>query len=73
MVDYLDDNLFESNFKVLQMLYYNKIDLSEGINPAKINNSEECVVCHYWYFNHGFKFQNFVCNGAMIWWCCVLI
>ena len=46
MVNYLDDNLFESNFKVLQMLYYNKIDLSEGINPAKINNSEECVVCH---------------------------
>ena len=22
------------------------------------------MVCHYWFFNHGFKFQNFVCNGC---------
>ena len=20
--------------------------------------------CHYWYFNHEFKFQNSVCNGC---------
>ena len=31
------------------------------------------VVCHFWYFNHGFKFQIFFCNDAMIWRCCVLI
>ena len=30
------------------MLYYNKIDLSEGANLAKNNNSKECIlVCHY--------------------------
>ena len=22
------------------------------------------MVCHYWVFNHGFKFQNYVCNGC---------
>ena len=21
------------------------------------------MICHYWFFNHGFKFQNSVCNG----------
>ena len=24
---------------------------------------KECMICHYWYFNHVFKFQNFLCNG----------
>ena len=22
------------------------------------------MICHYWFFNHGFKFQNYVCNGC---------
>ena len=22
------------------------------------------MVCHYWFFNHGFKFQNFFSNGC---------
>ena len=22
------------------------------------------MICHYWFFNHGFKFQNSVCNGC---------
>ena len=21
------------------------------------------MICHYWFFNHGFKFQDSVCNG----------
>ena len=46
------------------MLYYNRIDLSEGIDPAKGNNSKESIACHYWYFNHGFIFQNSACNGC---------
>ena len=31
------------------MLYYDLIDLSEEIDPAKSNSSKECVcmVCHY--------------------------
>ena len=46
------------------MIYFDRIDFSEGINVAKINNKEECTVCHYWYFNHGFKFQKSYCNGC---------
>ena len=22
------------------------------------------MICHYWFFNHGFKFQDYVCNGC---------
>ena len=29
------------------MLHIDRIDLSEGIDPAKSNNSNECIVCHY--------------------------
>ena len=46
------------------MLHYDRIDLSEEINRTKSKNNIECIVCHYWYFNHGFKFQNSVCNGC---------
>ena len=46
------------------MLYYDRIDLSEGTDVAKSNNSKECTVWHYWFFNHGFKFQNSVCNSC---------
>ena len=46
------------------MLYYDRIDVSEGICPAKSNNSKECMICHDWFFNHGFKFQDSVCNGC---------
>ena len=21
------------------------------------------MICHYWFFNHGFKFHDYVCNG----------
>ena len=33
------------------MLYYDRIDLSEGIDVAKSNNGKECVVYRYFYFN----------------------
>ena len=46
------------------MLYYDKIDLSEGIDDAKSNNGKEYVVCHYRFFNHEFKFQGAICNGC---------
>ena len=22
------------------------------------------MICYYWFFNHGFKFQNSICNGC---------
>ena len=46
------------------MLYYYKIDISEGIYLTKSNKSRECIVCHYWFFNHGSKFQDHVCNDC---------
>ena len=45
------------------MLHYDRIDLHGGIDPGNINNGKECIVCHNWYSNHGFKFQYSVCNG----------
>ena len=44
------------------MLYYDRIDVSEGIDVNKTSASKECDVCHYWYFlNYSFKFQPNVC------------
>ena len=45
------------------MLCYYRVDLSKGIDVAKSHNSKECIICHYWFFNHGFKFQDSVCYG----------
>ena len=45
------------------MLYFDRIDVSEGIDVNKTSASKECDICHYWYFlNKGFKFQPNVCN-----------
>ena len=49
------------------MLSYNRIDINEVIDPTKSNNSKECMVFHYWFFNHGFKFQDSVCNNCHDW------
>ena len=38
------------------------IDIIEGIDILKSNSSKECMICHYWFFNHGFKFQVSVCK-----------
>ena len=46
------------------MLYYDRINISEGIVLTKSDNSKECMICHYWFFNHGFKFQDSACNGC---------
>ena len=46
------------------MLYYDRIDISEEIDPTKSNKSKECIICHYQFFNHGFKFQDSVCSGC---------
>ena len=47
------------------MLYYDRIDVSEGIDVNKTSASKECDICHYWYFlNDSFKFQPNVCNSC---------
>ena len=55
MTDYLDENLLED---------CDGIDISEGIDLTKSNNRKECMIFHYWFFNHGFKFQESVYNGC---------
>ena len=46
------------------MLYYDIIDVSEGIDVNKTSSSKECNICHYWYFlDEGFKFQHDICNS----------
>ena len=37
------------------MLYYGRTDISQGIDPAKGNDIKEWIICHYWFFNHGFE------------------
>ena len=45
------------------MLYFDRIDISEGIDVNKTRVSKDCNICHYWYFlNYSFKFQPNVCN-----------
>ena len=45
------------------MLYYDRIDVSEGIDVSKTSTSKECDICHYFYFsNYSFKFQPNVSN-----------
>ena len=32
------------------MLYFGRIDVSEGIDVNKTSASKECIIWHYWYF-----------------------
>ena len=52
--------LFHSEWR----LYYDRIDLRKRIDFAKTNNSKECIIFRYWFFNHRFKFQDSVLNGC---------
>ena len=47
------------------MLKYDRIDISEGIDVDKTNESRECKFCHYWYFlNKNFSYGPFTCDGC---------
>ena len=49
----------------IKMVYYDRIDNSEGFEVNKTRESKESDISHYWHFlNKGFKFQPNVCN-----WC----
>ena len=32
------------------MLYYDRSDISGGIDINKTGSFKECIICHYWYF-----------------------
>ena len=45
------------------MSYYDRIDVSEGIDVNKTSESKECNICRNCYFlNQSFKFQQNVSN-----------
>ena len=50
------------------MLYYDRIDVSEGTDINKKKSSKECDICYYWHFldnlDKGSPFQPYVCNGC---------
>ena len=49
----------------IKMLYFDRIDISDGIDVNNTRESKECDICQYWYLlNRGFKFPPYVCN-----WC----
>ena len=47
------------------MLYYDRIEVSEGIDFDKTSESKDCIISNYWCFlDKGFKFQPYVYNGC---------
>ena len=48
------------------MLEYNRIDLSEGIDVNKCEDtSRKCSLCQYYDFlNRNFNYQRYLCNGC---------
>ena len=42
---------------VMKMLQYDRTDVSGGIDINKTSESNECMLCYYWYFKDvGYKF-----------------
>ena len=53
----------KSNTEHFQMLYFDRIDVTEGTDANKTIASKEWDICHYCFFlNYSFKFQSNVCN-----------
>ena len=51
------------NYKYKNKIYYDRIDVSEGIDVNKSSALKKCDIFHYWYLlNYSFKFQPNVCN-----------
>ena len=49
----------------MKVLYFNRIDVSEGINVNVTSASKEYIICQNWYFlDKEFKFRSGVCNGC---------
>ena len=51
----------------MKIIYYDRINVSEGIDVNKTSASKEWRICHYWYIlNWSFRFQPVVCNRCHI-------
>ena len=50
---------------IIKMLYYDRINGSEGIDVNKTSELKECNICHYCYsLNKVFKFEANARNGC---------
>ena len=45
------------------MLYFNRFDVSEGIDANRMIVSKQCNICHYWYFFKGLSFNGMSVMG----------
>ena len=47
------------------MLQYERIGISDRIDPDESDKSNECLICSYWYFLSGnFNFEKYFCNDC---------
>ena len=47
------------------MLVYERINISDGIDVNKSDESKECTLCHYWYFlDKSFSYGPYLCDGC---------
>ena len=45
------------------MIEYERINISKRIDVNKTNKSQECMLCHYWYFLHkNFNYRTYLCD-----------
>ena len=62
VIIYSQNNVHIDNINIL---YYDRIYVSQGIEINKTSVSNECDNCHYWYFlDKEFRFQADVCKGC---------
>ena len=48
------------------MLYYDRIDISEGIDSTKSRNSNDSMICRYWFLIMDLNFKIMYAMVAMI-------
>ena len=49
----------------IKMLVYGRINISDGIDFNKSDESKECTLCHYWYFfDKSFSYGPYLCDGC---------
>ena len=47
------------------MLVYEKIDIFDGVDINKSDESKEFMLCHYWYFlDKSFSYRPYLCDGC---------
>ena len=56
----------------MKKISYERIDCSEGIDLSSGKKSVKCMICGYYYFENGFKYQTYVCNNCRVFFMTVM-